>query len=479
MSEYQLTLNDKRIAWGALLDVEPLIGSFNDDEDAIRKGTSTVLDWNLPSGIYRAKDAVIGLDKLLEAMLVQLGEPINSDPTVLLDSLQANLAVSGRESSLPLGPLAFEDWPGKELTGQAKRIGEQLVNWAREINSQKRALSQYGEETLEELEFRSHCYHHKLTPDAVAQVFGPSGGSRVMQLYNEYIHQFVLLRDALLPFSNWEEVPFEIKEHTEYKGLRFIEAARKAFLTQLLGRDLSHKSIVQYAQHVVCSDLSKAGYGFQYRLGTILPASLGVSALDAPRYLLKWHPVQTIKLDEAAELTAVSFEYAYEDYYAAPRSEAGSGTTEKADVLVLSDSSGLYAWQPSKARLSPHTDADRTKLNFIIEKDGREYAVDLGQMFRGHRFSYRPLGSENREISSDKLPRLSYHHAIDILSHPGLVTNTEGVHFIHTGTNELVSWAVLGKLYPENVILLDKADREELSAAHAAGKGYGAKFFVL
>ncbi|WP_098749484.1 hypothetical protein [Paenibacillus sp. EZ-K15] len=475
MSEYQLTLNDKSIAWGETLDIEPLIGSYTND--TIRKGTGAALDWNLPSGIYRAKDVVNELDKLLEAMLVQLGEPVNSDPSVLLDSLQANLAISGRESSLPLGPLAFEDRAGVELTDQAVRIGEQLVSWAREINSQKRALSQYGTAKLEELEFRSHCYHHTLIPDAVAQVFGPSGGPRVMQLYNEYLHQFVLLRDALLPFSNWEQVPFQVKEHTEFKGLRFLEPARKTFLTQLFGRDLSHKSIVQYAQSVVSSGLSTAGYGFQYRLGTILPAGLGATAATAPRYLLKWHPVQTIQLEETTELTAISFDYEYEDYYAALRNEAGGGTTEKGDILSVSGE--LYDRQPFKARLFPIIDAGRAVLRFIIEIDGREYAVDLGQIFRGHRFLYRPQGSEDFENSSDKLPPLSFHQAVDILSHSGLVTNTVGVHLIRTGRNELVVWAVLGKLYPENVILLDMADIEELSSAHAAGKGFGAKFLVL
>lgn len=334
MSDYQLNLNDNRIVWGKEINVEPRIGKS--PNDSIRQGAGSALDWNLPAGIYRAKEVVRALDPLLEAMLVQLGEPVNGDPAVLLDSLQANLAISGRVSSLPLGPLALEDKAGVELTAQAVRIGEQLVSWAREMNAEKRTLASYGPETLGQLEFRSHCYGHALIPDAVAQVWGPFGGPRIMQIYNEYLHQMVLLRDALLPFANWEQVPFEVKEHTEFKGLRFLEPAREVFLTQLLGKKLTHKSIVQYAQSVVSSGLSAAGYGFQYQLGTVLPAGLGEPAGTAARYLLKWHPVQTIQAEETQDMAAISFDYEYDDYYAAPRTDAGSGTPGNKDTLPVS-----------------------------------------------------------------------------------------------------------------------------------------------
>ncbi|MEI0738589.1 hypothetical protein VQ056_21315 [Paenibacillus sp. JTLBN-2024] len=226
MQEYQLTLKDKRIVWGKAIDLEPLIGKY--PGDSIRQGMNEALDWNLPAGIYRAKEIVMELDKMLEAMLVQLGEPVNGDPMVLLDSLQANLQISGRVSSLPLGPLALEDRAGAEITSQAARIGEQLVSWAREYNPEKKTLAKYGPEKLGKLEFRSHRYGHALIPQATAQVWGPFGGPRIMQIYNEYLHQFVLLRDALLPFTNWEQVPFEVKEYAEFKGLRFLEPARRS-----------------------------------------------------------------------------------------------------------------------------------------------------------------------------------------------------------------------------------------------------------
>ncbi|WNC16849.1 hypothetical protein [Brevibacillus brevis] len=474
MQEYQLALKDKRIAWGMAIAIEPLIGKYSGD--SIRPGENAALDWNLPAGVYRAKEVVMELDKLLEAMLVQLGEPVNGDPAVLLDSLQANLAISGQHASLPLGPLALKDKAGAELTSQAVRIGEQLVIWAREINAEKRALTTYGAETLGALEFRSHCYGHPLIPEATRLVWGPLGGPRIMQLYNEYLHQFVLLRDALLPFANWEEVPFEIKEHTEFKGLRFLEPAREIFLTQLLGKKLTHKAIVQYAQSVVNSGLTKTGYGFQYRLGTVLPAGLGESAGTAARYLLKWHPVQTVQTEETRDLAAISFDYEYDDYYAAPRNEAGKGTTVNEDTLPVSRE---HYDGPSIARLLPNADSDRTTLRFSLEMEGREFTVDLGQLFRGHRFLYRPHGNDNAGDALTKRTSISSHRAIDILSHAGLVTNPDEIHFIPTNGNELVQWALLGKLYPENVVLLDKGDKEELEAAYVSGKGFGTQFLVL
>jgi len=474
MQEYQLTLKDKRIVWGKAINIEPLIGKY--PNDSIRMGTNGALDWNLPAGVYRAKEVVMELDKLLEAILVKLGEPVNGDPTVLLDSLQANLAITGHQSSLPLGPLALEDKAGAELTAQAVRIGEQLVSWAREINSEKRALAQYGSEALGKLDFRSHCYGHSLIPEATRLVWGPLGGPRIMQPYNEYLHQFVLLRDALLPFSNWEEVPIEVKEYTEFKGLRFLEPAREIFLTQLLGKKLTHRSIVQYAQSVVSSGLTAAGYGFQYRLGTVFPAGLGESARTAARYLLKWHPVQTIASYETQDGAPVSFDYEYEDYYAAPRNEAGKGEPVNENGLPISRE---HYDEPSIARLLPNAGTDRTTLRFSLKMEGREFTVDLGQLFRGHRFLYRPYGNDNAEAAVAKRDSFSWHLAADILSHSGLVTNTDGIHFIPTGGNELVLWALLGKLYPENVVLLDKGDQEELEVAYVSGKGFGTQFLVL
>ncbi|MEI0738588.1 hypothetical protein VQ056_21310 [Paenibacillus sp. JTLBN-2024] len=145
----------------------------------------------------------------------------------------------------------------------------------------------------------------------------------------------------------------------------------------MLGKKLTHKSIVQYAQSVLGSGLATVGYGFQYRLGTVLPAGLGESAGTAARYLLKWHPVQTIPAEGTHDLASVSFDYEYGDYYAAPRTEAGKGTPVSEDTLPVSEEQDD---QPAIARLLPNTGADRTTLRFSLEMDDREFTVDLGQL---------------------------------------------------------------------------------------------------
>ncbi|MCZ9344044.1 hypothetical protein NGM37_40490, partial [Streptomyces sp. TRM76130] len=155
---------------------------------------------------------------------------------------------------------------------------------------------------------RSHCYGHLLTPPAADLLRGRRGGPVTMQLYNEWVHQIVLLRDALLPFTNWQDVPLRITP----TGLRHTEPARDAFLTELLVRQIRHTSIVDFARHVVTGTSGPAGYGFEAGGGTALPAVLDQPPLTAPRHLLTW------RTDPAAEDT-VAYVAEVQDYYAAPR----------------------------------------------------------------------------------------------------------------------------------------------------------------
>jgi hypothetical protein len=208
-----------------------------------------------------------------------------------------------------------------------------------------------------------------------------------------------------------------------------------------------------------------------------LPAGLGESAGSAARYLLKWHPVQTIQAEDTQNIVAVSFEYKYDDYYAAPRNEAGAGISGSKDHLQFS---GEHTDFPSIARLVPNTSTDRTTVLFSLEREGHAFTVDLGQLFRGHRFSYRPKGENHSNGAKVNRTAISLQQVTDILSHTGLVTNTDdGIHFIPTGGNELVQWALLGRLYPENVVLLEKGNEEELELAFRSGKGFGTQFLVL
>ncbi|MEW9699261.1 hypothetical protein [Paenibacillus sp. SI8] len=126
----------------------------------------------LPDGIYRAKDIVRELDTLLAAISVQLGEA--ADSAALLDNPQANLAIVGRESVLPLGSLALGDPARTEIAAQAQNIGEALTNWAREFDSQEWALKLYGEAALGNLTLRSRCDQHLWTHEVADLLIGPA-----------------------------------------------------------------------------------------------------------------------------------------------------------------------------------------------------------------------------------------------------------------------------------------------------------------
>ncbi|MEH7294507.1 hypothetical protein V7134_29600 [Priestia megaterium] len=472
MSKYQLTLENRSIEWGTQFDIGPLIGQFTEKtiKSHEKKGS---FDWNLPSGVYRAKDIVRELNPLLEAIIVQLGEA--ADSKALLENLEANLATSGRESVLPLGQLSLNDMCGIELTEQAKSIGETLTRWASEFNSQQRALKEYGEVVLNSLNFRSHCDNHPWTPKVANLLLGSAGGPAVMQLFNEYLHQLVLLRDALIPFKNWEEIPIKIEEINNAKGLRFMEQAHTEFLSKLLGKRMSHKALVQFAQSVLSSGLTTVGYGFQYHLGTILPASLGAFPTTASRYLLYWHPVWTIVDDNFDVSIPVSFNYEFQDYLSVPRSNAGDGR-----VVFQLDVPNQELENVHKAQLLTAGDQKNIVIQYRIQLGSNDFVVDLGQVFRGQRFMYRPT-MNSKSVSgahSEKKAHFKEHHARDILETPGLITNEFGTHFISARGNHLILWALLGKLYPENVIILNSLSEEEFEAANSTGKGFGAKFLI-
>nr|WP_255807408.1 hypothetical protein [Cohnella mopanensis] len=466
-----MSLGNHSVSWGKALEIDDLIG--NQVKDSVTRSQSIEgWDWDLPDGVYRAKEIVRELGTLLAAVKVQLGE--STDMEALLANIQATLAISGRETSLPIGSLIVEDKARAELARQAHNIGVTLTTWAREFDSEELALKRYGKEILGSLLFRSRCDHHLWTHEVTNMLTGPAGSPAVMQLFNEYLHQIVLLRDTYLPFDNWQEIPIELRDRST-KGLRDREQSHSAFISEFMLRPISHKLLVRYAQSVLGVELPSVGYGFQYRLGTILPASLASPLVESPIYLLHWYPVWTA-VDESGEAPwPIAFDYAYPDYYSASRSQAGAGIP--------------YSHQEKEPKLRTINEAqfhvagkeeDKVHLDYRFRINTVDYAVDLGQALRGHRFKYRPLTNANiaTENAVEKHSEIISHQAEEIVGLPNLVTHVSGIHLIRTGGNELLRWALLGKLYPENVIVLERGDTEEIVASKHAGKGFGAKFLI-
>ncbi|MFD7596528.1 hypothetical protein ACFV6D_26265 [Kitasatospora sp. NPDC059812] len=369
-----------------------------------------------------------------------------ADSEVLETQIRATLALGTRETSLPLAVGPGSAPATHELGAQAEEIGHELASWA--AAALERLLADRIALPAGPLIVRSHCYGHLLTPPATDLLLGRRGGPVTMQLYNEWLHQVVLLRDALLPFTNWQDVPLLITP----TGLRHIEPARDAFLTELLVRRIRHTSIVAFARHAVIgtSDTSgasnpsgPAGYGFESSGGTALPAVLDQPPLTAPRYLLTWRP------DPAADET-VTHVAELRDYYAAPRTlvEHLPPATTTPGPLTGRITGRIVA--------GPVADGARTAA-IELTHDGATAHVDLGQALRGHRFAHRPDGATSAEALPADAPATNPPAAADVwtaLRAPGLVWTEAGDAVLDaTGQGDLVVLALLGRLYPENVTL--------------------------
>ncbi|MET9822935.1 MULTISPECIES: type 2 periplasmic-binding domain-containing protein [Streptomyces] len=365
-----------------------------------------------------------------------------ADREVLEDQIRAALALGTRETSLPLflGPDSAP--AARELGAQAETIGQELASWATE--ALERLLTDPIPLPAGPLVVRSHCYGHLLTPPAADLLLGRRGGPVTMQLYNEWLHQMVLLRDALLPFTNWQGVPLLITPN----GLRHTEPARDAFLTELLVRQIRHTSIVAFARNVVTGTSGPAGYGFEASGGTALPAVLDQPPLTAPRYLLTWRSDPAV--GEAATYVAE-----VRDYYAAPR-------TLVEDLPPVTTTSGPLSARPVTA---PVADGTRT-ARIEVTHDGTTAHVDLGQALRGHRFT-RCEDSAAGDASGTA-------DVWSALRAPGLVWTESGVVTLDaTGQGDLAVLALLGRLYPENLTLRPADHSAARSSAPTTADGTG------
>ncbi|MEV7360335.1 hypothetical protein [Kitasatospora sp. NPDC091276] len=398
-----------------------------------------------------------------------------ADGEVLEAQIRATLALGTRETSLPLAVGPGSSPAARELGTQAEEIGHELASWA--AAALERLLADRIALPAGPLVVRSHCYGHLLTPPATDLLLGRRGGPVTMQLYNEWLHQVVLLRDALLPFTNWQDVPLLITP----TGLRHIEPARDAFLTELLVRRIRHASIVAFARHAVTgtsgtsstsgtsgtpNPSGPAGYGFEASGGTALPAVLDQPPLSAPRYLLTWRP------DPAADET-VTHVAELRDYYAAPR------------TLVEHLPPATTAPGPRPGRITgrvvagPVAGGARTAA-IELTHDGATARVDLGQALRGHRFAHRPDGATG-DVPADApvadAPVADPPAAADVwtaLRASGLVWTQAGDAVLDaTGQGDLVVLALLGRLYPENVTLhpADRPVTHPAERATASGDG--------
>jgi hypothetical protein len=128
------------------------------------------------------------------------------------------------------------------------------------------------------------------------------------------------------------------------------------------------------------------------------------------------------------------------------------------------------------------SNASKTSVSQCLElrlelSDEKCISVDLGQISRGHRYSYPIQNAPDKEITKFTQNYLVY-NPLNILQfeNDGLLTAQEGGLHIIPVEDPLIVLALLGKVYPENVVLLP--ENEILCKAETAGKGFEPKFVI-
>lgn len=423
--------------------------------------TMTDSGWSLPAGNYTARQVVEGCAPLLETVLHHLGSDPSNGPTarqMLLDNLSSNLDLGTRESSLHI---PTTDAGRKEIAHQAVMIGKELVQYAAETRD---AHFETG------FVIRSPCEGHLLKQPVAELVFGPRSQGHLMQIYNEYLHQMVLLRDALLPFENFEEVVIPIPgKKGRNLGMRYTEQNRSLFLAELMTKSLTQNGVFKAAISLLAPELASIeGYGCQYSQGLILPSF--VAGSDARRLL--WY--LPVKLDNTS--TSLVFRNEHQDYYTAPRSEIAMATDTlkpgSFDVaMLLAPTEAVPAtWITVDSESTPSEEPSRVLKLHVRFSANREAIVDLGQISRGRRYAYSADGVDKASHGSGFTVTAHVYSAEDVLvgADSGLVTaKNGGLHLIPANGN-VVLLALLGTLYPENVVVVGPG--VSLADAEKAGK---------
>ncbi|MFT4181925.1 MAG: hypothetical protein QM636_08395 [Rhizobium sp.] len=414
--------------------------------------------WDLPRHSATVGEIIEALDPLLEAVRLQLGGGAERDG--LLDQLRGTLSLTARESSLPLAHVPTDDGLRHELTIQAGAISDYIIGKTRQVNESGVSLRRHGADALQSFALRSHCDGHLWRPDVTAQLTGPYGGPNVMQIFNEWLHQIVLLRDSLIPFTNWETLPIPLDRLAGARGLRALEEARGRFVGDLVTKQVQHGTILRMAEAVFGLPSGEASYGFFTGEIVILPCVVGDDIGTAPKALLSWRQDGISGLERAGP---TRFPYAQSDYFAQTRSRIGA-------VSAAPDREAAHA------RLEARSIGKGEALIDIVVTLGEEFRIDLGQALRGHRFAYRPAVETYAVRFAEPNDEVPVTHPLaELLSLPAIATADSGIHIIHLPDDPLASLAILGKIYPENTIIRGEASWDDVGRS---GKKYGARFVL-
>ncbi|MFG2583063.1 hypothetical protein [Streptomyces malaysiensis] len=374
---------------------------------------------------------------LLDGAVRAVSGPAAEVRAHLVAGLAASLDLAGPYATTRLDVPATGNAARAELTASAAAAAELIMDLV------QAGTGSGGGRRVTDL--RSPCVGYGWTPSVVEWLMGPAGGHPARNLYNEWLHQLVLLRDALIPFDRHGETRLLVTA----EGLRRIADERDRFVLELTTRRIAHRSVVRFAAVAAVGGPGPArlsAYGFQWPGGSVLPAVLSRGDLLAPRYRLAWSP-EAVLDDEEQPLFFVPaaadyLELPHRDLAALPPEEPATGRPVTAR-LVRGESAA---------------DAGTVTLDLEAESAGPArgpWRVDLGQALRGHRYALRP----DAAAEPGPPPETTVVEGRRLLPEPALFTARTGRYRLLTGGEPLPALAVLGRLHPDGTVLYAGEDR--------------------
>ncbi|GFF29279.1 hypothetical protein IFM61606_10325 [Aspergillus udagawae] len=176
----------------------------------------------------------------------------------------------------------------------------------------------------------------------------------------------------------------------------------------------------------------------------------------------------------------VIFDFRIQDYYLAPHAEIPAGTEKTPAYAAANSDAPAIGVQSTSIAVTSSSDMVR-QLELQRQLDnGKCVSVDLGQVARGHRYAYQASTSSNADSESPTSATSTVIQDAASILETGdedcLVTADGGLHVIPMH-DPVVALALLGKIYPGNVILPPRSGN--LAQAEKAGKGLEPKFVLL
>ncbi|MFF5114836.1 hypothetical protein [Streptosporangium sp. NPDC000509] len=379
------------------------------------------MTWNDFAG-GRAVDPaafVAAASTLLESAVAAAGggEATRAD---FVAGLQATLSTSGPYGTLRLDiGLADRDVRG-ELRENAVAVSEVVLDLVRTVP---------GTGAPGPSDIHSSCVGYAWIPPVVERLIGGPGLHAARNLYNEWLWQLVLLRDALIPFTD----PSRVRVLADADGLTRLQDARDRFVVQVMTRRIAHAAIVRFAAEALTGGYAEGAYGFQHGGATVLPPVALDGELLGPAYLLGVREGMLVEEDTA--------------YFVEEREDGESAGTLSVPARVIGDVE-VVGLTDRLVPGPPGPDATRT-LSLTVGFDGHEWTADLGRALRGHRYAARPAASEDSPAAA---PSIDAWSGCAVLRQDGEVAVPEGG-VIPTGGQRALTLALLGRLRPGNVVL--------------------------